>query len=147
VAVQEQIALVTAVVAVIGLIGGVLTYRRDVKTKQTEWLYRLFEKFYETGDYKVMRRLLDNPSSDQLAELEASIAAPGTSDQEEDLVDYLNFFEFICNLQQDGRMTRKDVDALFNYYLNCLAAQPMVTKYVSMNGFEALKQELDRRGH
>lgn len=131
------------------LIGGVvaiLTYRRDVRHRQTDWLYQLFEKFYEKETYRRIRQAIDYQVEPDYSELQRQIAGQGGRDLEEQFSDYLNFFEFICNLERTGRMARRDLDNMFDYYLSTLAKRDFVVDYAKRNGFEGLYAEFKRRG-
>lgn len=123
----------------------ILAYRRDVRHKQTDWLYQLFTKFYEQPTYQAIRKVLDYKIEPEYSELQRQIAEPGVKDLEEKFSDYLNFFEFICNLQQTGRMDRRDINNMFDYYLTSLSRMDWATAYVNRNGFEALSAEFKRR--
>ena len=74
----------------------VFAYCRNVRLKRAEWLRSLFEKFYETERYKAVRTRLDNADELQKRGLE-----------EELLVDYLNFFEFIASLHKPGQIRKE----------------------------------------
>jgi len=47
-----------------------------------------------------------------------------------DFTDYLNFFEHIAIFAESGQLTSTDVEASFEYYLNCLENQPKVRAYI-----------------
>lgn len=130
-------------VAVLGASIAMLTYRQDVRIKQTDWLYQLFEKFYEQPQYKTVRRILDNESSPEFSQLQESIERLDDTQNHE--ADFLNFFEFICNLVDDNRMRRADMNKLFNYYLDMLSKRDFIIDYAAFQGFEALHRELKRR--
>src|SRR5262249_48417553 len=145
--VRDIIEIVGLALATLGGIVGVATYFRDVRQKQTDWLYQLFDKFYEKATYKRMRALLDcgPDGSADLHALARTLSSPDNSADEEAFVDYMNFFEFVVGLRDRRRMSRKDVEAMFDYYLNCLAKHCFARDYAANNGFEALDQELKRR--
>jgi hypothetical protein len=144
---REIVEIIGLGLATVGGAFGIATYFRDVRQKQTDWLYQLFEKFYEKPTYKQMRRALDceQGSEDELRRLKEQIASPENGDLEEDFADYLNFFEFIVRLVKRNRMQRKDMEAMFAYYLDKLGEHEFVRQYVGAEGFEALDEELRRR--
>lgn len=147
---RDAIALLAIIVGAVSAGMAIATYRRNVQNQQTAWLHQLFEKFYEKPTYRKVRALLDNRSAEAPAQI-ARLAAGGEDAQtglsEQDLVDYLNFFEFICDLEARKRLKRGDMDALFDYYLRNLAMLPDVAKYIEeeQHGFEALAREIRRR--
>jgi hypothetical protein len=142
---EAWIGLVGLVIASGGGIVAIATYLRDVRIKQTDWLYQLFEKFYEKPQYKSMRRILDNDQSPDFARLRSAIAQLEDTQVHEDFVDFLNFFEFICNLAESRRMSRSDMNRLFDYYLGMLSRRDFVISYCREQGFESLARELVRR--
>ena len=58
--------------------------------------------------------------------------------------DYLNFFEFMAYLQSSKQLSRRDVDALFSYYLGCLKKHPEAAAYIRnpAKGYENLRKQL-----
>ena len=42
--------------------------------------------------------------------------------EDADFTDYLNFFEFMAYLEDRGQLSKRDVAALFDYYLRLLPA-------------------------
>jgi len=122
-----------------------LNYRRDIFNRRTDWLYLVFEKFYESDRYKHMRRILDSPGSLAALSLQAIVEARQDHDDHEHFIDYLNFFEFLCALVDRGRMDRHDLLSLFDYYIGNLAGYGFVTDYARAEGFEALAREFQRR--
>jgi hypothetical protein len=157
VAVDAAAAGITAVgvvVAGVSAFAALQTYDRDVKHKQTHWLYELFEDFYKNDIYIAIRQTLTMGSSNangvKITLSDARIALLTNPTPEEyidladDICDYLNFFEFVCNLVHAKRMDRPDVDRLFDYYLDNLAEQDFIIEYLAQDGnsFEALRAEL-----
>jgi hypothetical protein len=111
-----------------------INYRSQRIIKKGEWLKSLFEKFYESPTYKEVRRWLDNK------ELETKINSDDNSvtDNDEKFTDFLNFFEFIANLEQDHQITRPDVVNLFDYYLRQIKKSPVCMEWIKKYGFEKL---------
>lgn len=113
--------------SVVSILLATLTYYRNMRLKRAEWLRSLFEKFYETERYKAIRFRLDNPEALQKQGLE-----------EEMLVDYLNFFEFIASLHKLGQIRKEEVLMLFRYYLKLIENQVDIRTYIAENGFKRL---------
>jgi hypothetical protein len=137
--------IATAVVAAIAAIVGLFTYRADVLNKRADLLYRFFEDFYRSDTYKLIRRALDNPESSHAGALRHDVVTQADSELHEAFVDYLNFFEFQCNLVELNRIQRTDMVRMFDYYLTNLARRDWVQNYAEQEGFEALSRELRRR--
>lgn len=125
-------------------LAAIFTYRRDVRHKRTDWLYQLFDKFYEKETYREIRLILDHKMEPQYSELIRQTIEPGPKNLDEKFSDYLNFFEFLVNLERTGRMSRVDLDNMFNYYLTSLGKQDWIRDYCARNGFEGLTSEFKR---
>ncbi len=93
------------------------------------------QKFYEAPDLKRIRKVLDDNSADAAAVEEL------VRSEDSDLTDYLNFFEFMAYLKDRRQLSKKDVAALFDYYLRLLSKHKDVRKYVldDRNGYGYLK--------
>lgn len=137
--------IVSAVAAVTAALVLIPTYYRDVSHKRTDWLYRIYEKFYEDGTYKNTRRTLDNPSGADFAKLRTAIETNQDTPEVENLIDYLNFFELLCYLVAKRRISKADIRGLFDYWLDNLARHTFVRVACGQGGFEYLTKELNRR--
>ena len=117
---------------------GVLTYWRNSQLERARWLASLYTKFYEALDLKMIRETLDcsAPNSPEVLKL--------VEEQDARFTDYLNFFEFMAYLKACGQLSKKDVAALFDYYLRVLSKHEGVRKYVldDRNGYGYLKRLL-----
>ncbi len=118
----------------IGIIIAWVTFRQNSKLKRAEWLKSLFEKFYESSQYKEIRWKIDNES------IQADV--DGHAELEEKLVDYLNFFEFIGSLWKMKQLSISEVRMLFDYYLNIIKNSVFLRSYIAKYGFENLSRLL-----
>ncbi|MBC8110336.1 MAG: hypothetical protein H7Y04_04680 [Verrucomicrobia bacterium] len=121
--VQEWFQIGFWMVSASGIVFGVITYYRNLKLRRAEWLKSLFEKFYENPQYKTIRHKID--AGNELI-------------KEEDLVDYLNFFEFVASLWKLNQIKKYEVLMLFEYYLNLLNNHQEIYQYIEKYGFENL---------
>ena len=121
--------------AAVSVLVAVLTYRKNSALERARWLASLYSKFYEALDLKRIRETLDenSPNSAQVREL--------VQQQDSGFTDYLNFFEFMAYLKDRRQLSKKDVAALFDYYLQLLSKHKDVRKYVmgDRNGYGYLK--------
>lgn len=126
--------------ALIGVYIAAINYRSQRIIKKGEWLKSLFEKFYENATYKEVRRWLDNK------ELESKINSDDNvvSDEDEKFTDFLNFFEFIANLEQEKQITKTDAINLFDYYLQQIKRSPVCMEWIKKYGFEKLDGLLNK---
>ena len=97
---------------------------------------QLFSKFFESERYKDVRTAMDH------GRVDASWI--NVERQEEQLVDYLNFFEFMAALNDRNEIKHREVNMLFAYYLELIDRTPDVRAYVAKNGFESLDKFLNR---
>jgi hypothetical protein len=114
------------------------TFERDSKLRRTEWIYRLYEQFYESDRFKPMRRLIDYAPAAEIAELEEDLKKGTFSVAHEALIDYLNFFEFIAVQIRRNNLSRSEVMDMFDYYIRRLKDHDFVVRYLKPRGFENL---------
>lgn len=143
--------LASAIKDSLGVVGGgiaLYTFWRSGKVKRAEWLSSLHAKFYESSNYKMIRRLIDYEEQPAFGNLQAAIALGGDKALEESLVDYLNFFEFIASLRVLGQLSTREICMVFEYYLLRLNDHEFIMAYTATNGFENLVKlisDLERR--
>ena len=137
---KTWIDILIKVLALIGVYIAAINYRNQRIIKKGEWLKSLFEKFYENTTYKEVRRWLDNK------ELENKINTDDdfVSDDDEKFTDFLNFFEFIANLENEGQISTTDAKNLFDYYLHQIKQSAVSMKWIKKYGFEKLDVLLNK---
>ncbi len=118
-----------------------LQYRRNSQQEKVKWAVQLFEKFYESDNYKGFRNLLDDTDDKKSAEVEAMV-----HDKDAKFTDYLNFFELIAFLVEKEQLTDEIALNLFRYYLRLIVNRPSVMEYVNETSqdFDKLQTFLDR---
>lgn len=131
---------ISSLMAAAGVLLAVRIYRRKSVLERATWLSHLYSKFYEAPDLKRIRKVLDDNPSDA-PEVEELVRTENS-----DLTDYLNFFEFMAYLEGSRQLSRKDVEALFDYYLRLLSKHKDVRRYVldDRNGYGYLKRLVAR---
>ena len=142
----------TLILSLAAVLGGSLAlrdYRARSVAEKAKWLLQLYEKMFEEGQFKEVRRKLDYDDSDEIkALIKADLdGIEFTSDQQvkfDNFTDYLNFFELIAHLRDIGQLTSEDISATFDYYLRLLTRQknPEIRQYLSKEGFENLDRLL-----
>lgn len=109
------------------------TYASNAQRERAKWAVQLYEKFYESDRYKLMREELDcEPDEDAVVQHVREESAIFT--------DYLNFFELVAFLANSKQLSERDVLQLFQYYLHCLEKHAVVSRYINdeHKGFEML---------
>jgi hypothetical protein len=131
------VQVVSYIAGVFAAFWAVLVYRSNSRRERARWAESLYSRFYEKEELKRVRDLLDCTAGDpQVAQLVTVESSAWT--------DYLNFFEFVAYLQSSKQLSRKDVEALFSYYLGCLKRHPNVVGYIrnKEKGYEYLRRAL-----
>ncbi len=120
----------------IAAIWGLFTYSRSVSLEKAKWMKELYEKFYEHGELKKIRDLLDGGNSTEISDLVGKELPSFT--------DYLNFFEFLGYLHESGQISSEEVRGMFDYYLRNLKQTKPVADYIAdpKKGFEKLQRLL-----
>jgi len=100
---------ISSLMAAGAVLGAVRIYYRKSTLERATWLSSLYSKFYEAPDLKRIRKALDDnpPDAAEVVEL--------VRNEDPDLTDYLNFFEFMAYLEERGQLNKRDVAALFDY--------------------------------
>ncbi len=133
---KDWIDIISKVAAAIGIVIAALSYRNQTKTKRSEWLKELFEKFYESDNYKEVRKWVDFDM------LDSELAADSNYQKEEKLTDFLNFFEFIATLEKLNQLSILEIQQLFAYYLEAIRKSARCMQYVNDYGFKNLSKLL-----
>ena len=120
-----------------------LTYWRNAKTYEAELLLKLHNSFFidEKEKYRDVRQILDGDGPDWVERRSRMIES-----EPENLTDFLNFFETNAYFEGKELLSRKDVKALFEYYLRKLRQRLEIDAYIRdpKNGFENLNRLLDK---
>jgi hypothetical protein len=131
---------ISSLLAAAAVLGAVRIYYRKTTLERATWLSSLYSKFYEAPDLKRIRKVLDDnpPDAPEVEEL--------VRNEDSDLTDYLNFFEFMAYLKDRHQLSKKDVAALFDYYLRLQSKHKDVRRYVldDRNGYGYLKTLMAR---
>jgi hypothetical protein len=141
--------LIVSGTAIFAGIQGLQEYRAKLAADKAKWLFQLYEKLFENGQYKSVRRKLDY---DDTSELKALIDKDKNNQEFEpaervtfdEFTDYLNFFEMIAHLKEAHQLTSADVRATFDYYLRLFTRRrnPEIREYLKKEGFESLDKLL-----
>lgn len=128
--------------AIFGIIFTAITYRNNNRIKRGEWLKSLFEKFFENGTFSEVRQVIEYERISSFLELDAKKMATNQKN-EELLVNYLNFFEFVSVLVKNKHVTGDEVIDLFEYYLAAIRKNDFIVQYISQFGFKNLYKLLN----
>jgi hypothetical protein len=137
---ESVLKILQAMLLLVSVAGGiiaVITYRRDSNRRRAEWLMSFYEKFYEEPQYKRIRYILDYQPH-EYEELKRAVESGQADERVEQMVDYLNFFEFVGSLLRLGQISLRDVRMLFEYYLRNIQSHGWLRQFVKDQGFESL---------
>ncbi len=134
-----QIVVYTA--TTIGILVSAFSYFKNNKVKRGEWLKALYEKFFESDNYKEIRREIEYDRLNSFLDIDNKGMAQNEINEEK-LVDFLNFFEFISVLQIKKHVSESEVKDLFGYFITALKKNEFIRKYIQQFGFENLDKIL-----
>ena len=130
----------TLVAALLAGLFGLFRYLRSERMRQTEQVRELYRMFFESDRYRRIRFVLANPESPEFAALKTELSTPGMPKAlEGELIDLLNFFEFVSGLTRRGLVARRDIDWMFASFIDRVVAVDFVRSYVMRSDFEELQ--------
>ena len=129
----------TFVAALLAGLFGLFRYLRSERMRQTEQVRELYRMFFESDRYRRIRFVIANPESPEFVALKTELATPGMSKAlEGELIDLLNFFEFVSGLTRRGLVSRRDIDWMFAGFIDRVVAIDFVRDYVLRHDFDEL---------
>jgi flagellar motility protein MotE (MotC chaperone) len=133
--------------AALGIGYSAKTYAANRNIKRAEWLKELFDRFYKDNDFGEIRKEIDNDDTDN-TRLKAFLAVNNgnitNEDNEEKLINFLNFFEFIAVLEKKTKqLTKEKIKDLFRYYLRKIKSNVFLAGYIKKYDFENLRNLLN----
>jgi hypothetical protein len=135
----------TFVIALMAGLFGLFRYLRSERMHQTEQVRELYRMFFDNIRYRRIRFVLDNADAPEFAALRTELAQPGMPKElEGELIDLLNFFEFVTGLTRRGLVARQDVDWMFANFIERVVEIDFVRAYVLKQTYDEL-QTLCRR--
>jgi hypothetical protein len=106
---------IDAYIAAISGIGfTAIGYFKNNKLKRGEWLKTLFEKFYEQEKFKEIRREIEYGSLEKYLMIDSGGKLTNIENEEE-LVNHLNFFEFIAALLKYQQISQLEINDMFGF--------------------------------
>ena len=156
----------TVVLAIAALFTGVRAveeYSSRTRTERAKWVFGLYEKLYEHNEFKTIRQKIDFEDVGEILDLidremtDGKHAGSFSLDERRELdkfTDYLNFFEMIAWLWKGKLLSKKDILAMFNYYLERLvniSGGSRIREFIREKDYENLEDLLvkcvDRKKH
>lgn len=129
----------TFVVALMAGLFGLFRYLRSERMRQTEQVRELYRMFFESERYRRIRFVLANPDAPEFAALKTELATPGMPRElEGELIDLLNFLEFVSGLTRRGLVSRRDIDWMFSNFIDRVVGVDFVRAYVLRSDFDEL---------
>lgn len=129
----------TFLAALLAGIFGLFRYLRSERMRQTEQVRELYRMFFDFDRYRRIRFVIAAPSSAEFAQLRTELETEGLPKElEGELIDLLNFFEFVSGLTRRGLVARQDVDWMFASFIQRVVSIDFVRDYILRNDFEEL---------
>jgi hypothetical protein len=123
------------------LIFSAFTYYKNNKVKRGEWLKALFEKFFEGDKFSEVRKQIEYESLNTFLAVDSKGMCTD-KDNEEKLVNYLNFFELIAILRNSGHIEKEEVKNMFGYFIKAIKKDKFILSYIGQFDFENLEKLL-----
>jgi hypothetical protein len=139
---KTAIEILTGTGAVIAGLSAAWTFRQKGKREHAEWLFKLYEKFYEQPKYPPIRDALDIDTVNDATQ-EALI----DGDQSGLFGNYLNFFDTVVMLVEKKQLTLNEAESIFGYDWEVLCRHAKIRAYIrntSLSGFGRLNYVLDK---
>ena len=137
--VRDWATALTFLAALLAGLFGLFRYLRSERLRQTEQVRELYRMFFENPRYRRIRFVLANSGTSEFAALKVELEAPGMPQElEGELIDLLNFFEFVTGLTRRGLVSRRDVDWMFANFIGRVAGIDFVRAYILRQDFDEL---------
>jgi hypothetical protein len=137
--VRDWATALTVVAALLAGFFGLFRYLRSERLRQTEQVRELFTMFFDNQRYRRIRFVLANPDAPEFATLKTELETPGMPRElEGELIDLLNFFEFVTGLTHRGLVARKDIDWMFANFIDRTIGVDFVRAYILRQQFDEL---------
>jgi hypothetical protein len=137
--VRDWATALTVVAALLAGFFGLFRYLRSERLRQTEQVRELYKMFFDNSRYRRIRFVLANPDTQEFATLKTELETPGMPKElEGELIDLLNFFEFVTGLTRRGLVARKDVDWMFANFIDRVIGVDFVRAYILRQQFDEL---------
>jgi hypothetical protein len=129
----------TFMVALAAGLFGLFRYLRSERLRQTEQVRELYRMFFESDRYRRIRFVLANPEAPEYEKLRTELAQPGMPQAlQGELIDMLNFLEFVTGLSRRGLVARSDVDWMFSNFIDRVVSVDFVRDFVLKSDFAEL---------
>jgi hypothetical protein len=129
----------TFVAALLAGLFGLFRYLRSERMRQTEQVRELYRMFFDQERYRRIRFVLANPASAEFSQLKSELATEGMPKElEGELIDLLNFFEFVSGLTRRGLVNRRDIDWMFANFVDRVVKIDFIRAYILRLDFEYL---------
>jgi hypothetical protein len=129
----------TFLAALLAGVFGLFRYLRSERMRQTEQVRELYTMFFDNERYRRIRFVLANPEAPEYGILREELSSPGMPKElEGQLIDLLNFFEFVSGLTRRGLVSRRDIDWMFAGFIDRVVSIDFVRAYVLAHDFDEL---------
>jgi hypothetical protein len=137
---RDSAAAFTFLVALAAGLFGLFRYLRSERLRQTEQVRELYRMFFDNQRYRRIRFVIANPDAHEFAQLKSELATPGMPKElEGELIDLLNFFEFVSGLTRRGLVARQDVDWMFANFIDRVVRIDFIRAYIGRQTYDELE--------
>lgn len=128
----------------ISAIGGAIAlygFKKSNDLKRMEWLTKLYEKYYQSNQYRQGRKLLEVDNREKLNAF--IILNPPDEMFVDNFNEFLYFFEYISTLWQLGHLKLEEARMLFDNNLTSMATNQQLFPYLLKHNFVELIKLLE----
>lgn len=137
--VRDWATALTFMVALGAGLFGLLRYLRSERIRKTEQVRELYVMFFDSPRYRRIRFILAYPNSPEFQALRAELESHEVpKEMEGELIDLLNFLEFVSGLVRRGLVARIDIDWMFASFIDRIASIDFIRDYIQRHDFEEL---------
>ncbi len=139
--------IITAIALIIAGIWSLINYYKNKRSNAAKWLHDLGQEFQFSDELKTGKFLLDFKYRETVEPLLSSLVFNQSSKLTEkqllesiDIDKVLNQFEHLLFLQENGHITKQDLDTYFGYWIGLLKKKEhgVLRRYCTTFGYELL---------
>jgi len=139
--------LIIAIGIISGVLWGIYTYKRNCRAESARWLYDSYKDFFFQRRFSKICDLIEYHYKEKVeGVLRKRVEGTGDINNEDikllrDLDCFLNYFDFIIYLENEGHFNKEELRTLFNYWLELMKKSDyeILQNYIKKFGFKRIQ--------